>query len=117
MLGDIFATKGAEYLLVIAYFILLIALVKVIAPPVVTRGAPRSRRPLAEPVPWFSLADGYHFHQGHAWANPADGDLVTVGLDDFAAQLVGPPDGLELPAVGGIVRQGEPGCDAESRGR
>lgn len=109
MPGDIFATKGTEYLLVIAYFILLIALARVVAPPIIAHGLPRNRRPLAELASWFSLADGYHFHQGHAWAAPADGNVVTVGLDDFAAQLVGPPDGLELPAVGSGVRQGEPG--------
>jgi glycine cleavage system H lipoate-binding protein len=107
MPGDIFATKGAEYLLVILYFVMLIALVRVLAPPVVASAAPRSRR-LSAPPPWFSLAEGYHFHPGHTWAAPIDEDIVTVGLDDFAATLVGPPDSLELPAVGTGVRQGEP---------
>ena len=107
MPGDIFATKGLEYLLVILYFVLLIALVRVLAPPVAATAAPRRRRPATSP--WFSLAEGYHFHPGHAWAAATDGEIVTVGLDDFAAQLVGPPDGFELPAVGAGVRQGEPG--------
>jgi glycine cleavage system H protein len=106
---DIFATKGTEYLLVVVYFVLLIALVRYIAPPITRQVSSRNRRPLAELASWFSLADGYHFHQGHAWAAPADGNVVTVGLDDFTAQLVGPPDGLELPALGAGVRQGEPG--------
>ncbi len=108
MTGDIFATKGTEYLLVVLYFVLLIALVKVFAPPVVAPASSRRRRPFA-PLSWFSLAEGYHFHPGHAWAAPTDGEIVTVGLDDFAAKLVGPPDGFELPAVGSGVRQGEPG--------
>jgi len=107
MPGDIFATKGLEYLLVVVYFVLLIALVRVIAPPVTATAAPSRRRPAV--TPWFSLAEGYHFHPGHAWAAATDGEIVTVGLDDFAAQLVGPPDGFELPAVGAGVRQGEPG--------
>jgi glycine cleavage system H lipoate-binding protein len=114
MPGDIFATKGAEYLLVILYFVLLIGLVRVIAPPVTATVAPR-RRPAA--APWFSLAEGYHFHQGHAWAAPTDGENVTVGLDDFAAQLVGPPDSFELPALGSGVRQGEPGWSLQAGDR
>jgi glycine cleavage system H lipoate-binding protein len=108
MPGDIFATKGTEYLLVVVYFVLLIALVRYIAPPVVTRAPPRKRPPLGE-IPWFSLAAGYHFHQGHGWADAPDGDVVTVGLDDFAAKFVGAPDRIELPPVGAGVRQGEPG--------
>lgn len=110
MNGDIFATKGIEYLIVIAYLLVMAAAVRWFA----SRrpaGAPASgaRGPAARAVPWFALADGYHYHPGHAWAAASDGDVVTVGLDDFAAQLVGAPDGVELPAVGTGVRQGEPG--------
>jgi glycine cleavage system H lipoate-binding protein len=36
-----------------------------------------------------------------------DGGLVTVGLDDFAAKLVGPLARVSLPAVGASVGQGE----------
>ena len=108
MPGDIFATKGLEYLLVIVYFVLLIAIVKYIAPRAAPGAARVGRKPIADLVPWFSLADGYFFHQGHAWAAPGDGETVTVGLDDFAAKLVGPLDEVTLPAVGAGVRQGEP---------
>jgi glycine cleavage system H lipoate-binding protein len=109
MTGDIFATKGTEYLLVVVYFALLIALVRVFAPKVVASTAPRVRR-FADAIQWFSLADGYHFHPGHAWAvSPSDGEIVTVGLDDFAAKLVGPPDRIDFPAVGTEIHQGEPG--------
>jgi len=108
MQGDIFATKGLEYLLVIGYFALLIGMVRFLAPPRVARATVRGRGP-AGGTPWFSLADGYHFHQGHTWAAGADRDVVTVGLDDFAAQLVGTPDAVTLPAVGASIRQGGPG--------
>ena len=106
MEGDIFATKGLEYLLVILYFALLIGMALALAP----RRAPvaaTAKRPLLRPATWFALADGYHFHQGHSWAADADGGVLTVGLDDFAAQFVGPPDALALPAVGARVQQGE----------
>jgi glycine cleavage system H lipoate-binding protein len=102
---DIFATKGTEYLLVVAYFALLIALARFLAPG--ASPAPARRRALSQP--WFRLADGYHFHPGHAWASAEDGDLVTVGLDDFTAQLAGAPDRIELPQPGAQLRQGEAG--------
>jgi glycine cleavage system H lipoate-binding protein len=109
MQGDIYATKGVEYLLVIGYLLLLVATLKVVGPRLARAAGAKGTRPAVRPGPWFALADGYHFHPGHTWAAAGDGDVVTVGLDDFAAQLVGPPDGLELPAVGTGVRQGERG--------
>jgi len=104
--GDLYATKGAEYLLVIAYLLLLVATLKFLGPRLAHAFGAPARRPAGRPTPWFALADGYLFHQGHAWATPGDGDLVTVGVDDFAAQLVGAPEALELPGVGTDVRQG-----------
>jgi glycine cleavage system H lipoate-binding protein len=103
MPGDIFATKGAEYLLVIVYFLLLIAVVRWIAPAARAKPAPRQAAGT-----WFSLAEGYHFHPGHTWA-AEQGDTVFVGLDDFAAKLIGTPSGVALPRVGDRVRQGDRG--------
>jgi len=108
MQGDIFATKGLEYLIVVAYLVLLVMAVKYLAPPQVAPavGSRRARRG-PPPAPWFALADGLRFHQGHSWVSDRGGEVVTVGLDDFAAQLVGAPDAIALPAVGSKVRQGE----------
>jgi glycine cleavage system H lipoate-binding protein len=109
MQGDIFATKGAEYLIVIAYLILLVVMVRLLTPRVTRAAGAKARRPGVLAAPWFALADGYRFHQGHTWASDGADELVTVGLDDFAARLIGPPDGIQLPAVGTVVRQGERG--------
>ena len=108
MQGDIFATKGLEYLIVVVYLVLLVMAVRFLAPPQVAHavGARRARRG-TPPAPWFALGDGLRFHQGHTWASDRDDEVVTVGLDDFAAQLVGAPDAIALPAVGATVRQGE----------
>ncbi|MEE9169106.1 MAG: glycine cleavage system protein H [bacterium] len=106
---DIFATKGIEYLLVIGYLMILIFFWRFLNKPalasagraeVATRSAPRG---------WFSLADGFYFHQGHTWARPEANNTVKVGVDDFAQKLIGKPDSIMLPQVGGSIKQGEKG--------
>lgn len=109
MPNDIYATKGIEYLIVIAYLLLMAGVLGFFSRRAARTVATKVPRPEAWVSPWFALAEGYHFHPGHSWASATDDDVVTVGLDDFAAQLVGAPDGLELPAVGASVRQGERG--------
>ncbi len=114
---DIFATKGTEYLLTIVYFGLLVALVRWIAPR--AKPAPARARAPRDPNAWFAVANGRRYHPGHAWvAAGHDGaDIVTVGLDDFTAQLLGPPDALALPAVGAQLKQGERGWEVRAGDR
>ena len=114
MEGDIFATKGAEYLIVIAYLALLVA-VRFLAPPRLAHAlGARGRHQRAHPIPWFSVREGYHYHQGHAWVHEAHGPVLTVGLDEFAARLLGAPDRVALPAVGTTIHQGERGWTVEA---
>ena len=49
------------------------------------------------------------YHPGHAWAMKESRQVVRVGLDDFAARVVGQIDQLELPVRGRWLRQGEKG--------
>jgi glycine cleavage system H lipoate-binding protein len=108
---DIFATKGVEYLLVIGYLIILVAFWKLINRS--SLGA-SSRGERARPVSaWFKLADGFFFHQGHSWAVPESGNVVKVGVDDFAQRLLGQPGSVKLPKVGSSVEQGGAGWSFE----
>jgi len=57
---------------------------------------------------WFHLPlDKVYYHQGHSWAIPEGGDVVKVGIDDFAQKLVGKIDAIKVPRVGSQVTQGE----------
>ncbi len=49
----------------------------------------------------------------HEWAR-LDGDLVTVGVSDFAAGEVGEVIHVELPKVGEAVKRGLACCEIES---
>jgi glycine cleavage system H lipoate-binding protein len=60
-------------------------------------------------VSGFALAANYYYHVGHAWARVEYGGRVRVGLDDFASRLFGPSDRFDLPKLGCVLRQGEPG--------
>jgi glycine cleavage system H lipoate-binding protein len=57
----------------------------------------------------FKLPAGLSYHSGHAWAAKESRNVVRVGLDDFAVRLLGKIDGLDLPARGRWLRQGEKG--------
>jgi glycine cleavage system H protein len=48
-----------------------------------------------------------YYHQGHCWAIPESGNVVRIGIDDFAQKLVGKIDAIKFPQVGSEVTQGE----------
>jgi glycine cleavage system H lipoate-binding protein len=106
---DIFATKGIEYLVAIAFLVLLIFFWRWLNTPAVVNQS-SGRQVEAEKislVDWFRLAKDYYYHQGHTWLNPHEKDMVVVGIDDFAQKLIGKPSKIVLPAVGSHIRQGE----------
>ncbi len=54
------------------------------------------------------LARRYH-HPGHTWLRTTEDGDVIVGLDDFAQNIIGDIDEVELPRLLGKVRQGTKG--------
>jgi glycine cleavage system H lipoate-binding protein len=57
----------------------------------------------------FKLPAHLSYHPGHGWAAKEGRQVVRIGLDDFAARLLGQIDQIELPARGRWLRQGEKG--------
>lgn len=55
----------------------------------------------------FRLPENLSYHLGHTWALSESPTLVRVGMDEFAAKLIGKIDALALPARGTWVRQGQ----------
>jgi glycine cleavage system H lipoate-binding protein len=106
---DIFSTKGFEYILVISFLILFVFFLHWMNKPVPGKSTStipgRSSRRL-NLIDWFYLDDRYFYHQGHTWVKPEEGNLVKVGIDDFARKLVGDSVEWNLPEEGKQVHQG-----------
>ncbi|MDZ7695896.1 MAG: glycine cleavage system protein H [Deltaproteobacteria bacterium] len=60
-------------------------------------------------VPRFQLVSGYRvapdhlYHFGHCWVRRDPGNRLRIGVDDFAAKTLGPPDRFKLPREGDTV--------------
>jgi len=103
---DLYATKGLEYLLAIVFLLTLIPFWRLLSRPAsAVSGAVRRIVPAISE--WFRLPEGFYFHQGHSWVTPDTGNVVKVGLDDFAQKLVGKIDAINIPTVGTKLAQGE----------
>jgi len=55
----------------------------------------------------FKVPAHLSYHPGHTWAMKEAPQVVRIGLDDFAARLVGNVDAIEVPARRHWLRQGE----------
>ena len=64
-------------------------------------------RPLPNLVNGFQVPDHLRYHPGHTWALSESPNLVRVGMDDFAAKLVGKVEAVGLPQRGQWIRQGQ----------
>lgn len=69
-----------------------------------TSDIPRLRPNL---VSGFQVPDNLRYHPGHTWALSESPNLVRVGMDDFAAKLIGRVEGVSLPQRGQWIRKGQ----------
>ncbi len=58
-------------------------------------------------VEGFHLPEQLRYHAGHSWLFRERKNVVRVGVDEFAAALLGRVEKLELPKPGHWVRQGQ----------
>ena len=100
---DIFATKGIEYIIVMAFLAAFIYFTRYLA----YRPSAEKREEPAGSMGYFRIPEGLFYHQGHGWLRPEPGSIGVVGMDDFAHKLVGPVDAVELPGVGTRLAQGD----------
>ena len=102
---DIYASKGFEYLIVIAFLASFVLFCRYLYRP--ARAQARDTR--SDSANRFRVPEALFYHQGHGWLRPEPGSTAVVGLDDFAQKLVGKVDAIELPPVGSALTQGGAG--------
>jgi len=61
----------------------------------------------------YFFPDDLYYHKEHFWAK-VEGNLVTMGVTDFAQKLAGQIVFVELPSGGRMVEQGKPCGSMES---
>ncbi|MCE2512315.1 MAG: glycine cleavage system protein GcvH [Acidimicrobiia bacterium] len=61
----------------------------------------------------MNIPKGLRYSTDHEWAQ-ADGDVVRIGITDYAQDALGDVVYVELPQVGDRVDQGEPFGEVES---
>jgi glycine cleavage system H lipoate-binding protein len=122
ILSHIAAAKAQEYLIAVLFLGLFIIFWRLTTAPVaqpvtVPEALRRMGAALGEMVGGFLLPEKLFYHQGHGWVRVDDGNVVSVGIDDFARKLVGPIDAVELPRAGSTLRQGRRGWTLVVEGR
>jgi glycine cleavage system H lipoate-binding protein len=55
----------------------------------------------------FAIPQNYSFHPGHTWVMSEGGENTRVGLDSFAANLMGNIDHLDVVSPNRWIRQGQ----------
>ena len=111
---DPYMVKAIEYLVGISFLVLFVAFWRFVngEPAVVAERAWSGQ--LAD---WFRMPERLFFHPGHAWARFDEPDVVTVGLNDFAQQLVGPVHAVDLPQPGAMLEGGARGWTLRADGK
>ena len=110
ILAHIATAKQAEYIIALLGLFGFIAFWRVLNGPRVELETVRDVvRSFAERFAGFLAPADVMFHPGHAWARLEGMDTVTVGMDDFAAKLLGSADSISLPKLGSRVKQGSLG--------
>jgi glycine cleavage system H protein len=113
---DIFDTKGLEYLIIIAFLILVIPFWKLLNKPV------KMKKPAEDYGKILSIADikipqGLFFHKNHTWSHMERAGLIRIGLDDLINRLTGSSSLVLLKNEGDTINRGDIIARIEQNGK
>jgi len=81
----------------------------------VANSAAAPAKPSTAPVAGgVALPEGLSYHPGHTWARDEGNGRIRVGLDEFAASLLGRIQTVDVPQRGRWFRQGEKGWTVQT---
>ena len=103
---NIFETKGIEYIIIIAFLLLIIPFWKLLNRPLRAQVIKnKDARPLSSSV--LNAPQGIYFSNNHTWAHMLKSGDARVGIDSLLINLTGEVDLKMLRDPGSIVRKGE----------
>ncbi|MBE0654309.1 MAG: glycine cleavage system protein H [Bacteroidales bacterium] len=103
---DIFDTKGIEYLVIIAFLILIVPFWRALNKPL------KSELRLKEAAQTLSgsllkIPQGLFYGRNHTWAHLERSGIARIGLDDLLLHITGPVKVKHLKEAGERIQKGE----------
>jgi glycine cleavage system H protein len=114
--NNIFETKGIEYLIIIAFLLLIIPFWIVINRQVSVRAVIKSTLGiLSENI--LRIPMGLLFSKNHTWSHLDKSGVAEVGLDDFLLHITGDIRFNNLKSPGSVISKGELLADIDHNGK
>jgi glycine cleavage system H protein len=113
---DIYETKGAEYLFVIGYLVILIIFWRLM------RSPGKLLRQIKDAVSTLSakilnIPQGIYFNKNHTWTHLGESGAAKVGVDDFLQHVIGDLQVSGLKDPGDSIKKGELLAEIEQDGK
>ncbi len=102
---NIFATKGIEYLIIIAFLILIVPFWQIITRPVVRQKIKQMVGILSEKI--LRIPRGLKYSKNHTWTYLNKSGDVQMGIDDLLGHLLGKVEVKTLYENGDTVKKGD----------
>ena len=103
---DIYDTKGAEYLFVIGYLVILILFWRLASMPVNVLSKIRDAVSTLS-VKVLNIPQGIYFNKNHTWAHLGESGAARVGVDDFIQHIIGDLQLSGMKEAGEPIKKGE----------
>ena len=113
---NIFETKGIEYLIIIAFLVLIIPFWIIInRKAVIKRQIRNAIGILSSGI--LRIPQGLFYSKNHTWAHLEKSGIADVGLDDFLLHLTGEVKFSNLKKPGNFINKGELLADIDQNGK
>lgn len=102
---DIFDTKGIEYLVVIAFLLMIVPFWILISRPLKLKAIGRALGVLS--AARLRIPGGLFYSRNHTWTHMERSGEATIGLDDFLLRVTGDVEPVVLKSPGDRVKKGD----------
>lgn len=103
---NIYDTKGIEYLVIIAFLILIIPFWRALNRPLKVKEAYREALGALTPEV-LRIPQGFHYFRNHLWTNMKKAGQARIGLDDLLLQITGEIELHNFRKPGERVKKGD----------